>query len=196
MKLGMRGRAALLAWAVVVACGLAWTTTHAGETGAIAAAAARWPADSTLTRDANVPTLLFFAHPHCPCTRASLHELEWILARSHGNVRALIVFALPKGAGAGWGQTDIHDLAASLHDATLVDDLGALETHRFSVGLSGTVAVYAPSGELLYSGGITESRGHEGANAGRDAVLRTLSSRDGAPGLLGRVFGCPLESSK
>ena len=44
------------------------------------------------------------------------------------------------------------------------------ERPSFGVATSGQVLLYDPNGELRYSGGITRSRGHPGANAGRAAI--------------------------
>src|SRR5688572_30257716 len=41
-----------------------------------------WPEQTQLARSAGTPTLLLVAHPHCPCTRASLDELGAILSRA------------------------------------------------------------------------------------------------------------------
>jgi hypothetical protein len=66
------------------------------------------------------------------------------------------------------------------------------ETARaFGAKTSGFTALYAPDGRLLFHGGITASRGHEGDSAGAAAivdfvVLGTASVRNTA------VYGCGL----
>ncbi len=50
------------------------------------------------------------------------------------------------------------------------DEEGLL-AQKFGVETSGHVLLYDGNGQLLFSGGITGLRNHEGANAGRDALL-------------------------
>jgi hypothetical protein len=51
--------------------------------------------------------------------------------------------------------------------------------------------LYGSEGNLLFSGGITAARGHEGDNAGRSAIISCLTKseaeRNQTP-----VFGCSL----
>ncbi|MDB4942174.1 MAG: hypothetical protein JWP97_1708 [Labilithrix sp.] len=184
---------AAAAWVALVAAGFGWTFGHAGTPGHVAAAPARFPATSTLPLEAAVPTLVVFAHPRCACTRATLHELEWIVTRTRGHVRTYVVFARPPGAGADWQSTTLHAAAKAMDGVTVIDDDGDALAHAFGATSSGQVVLYAPSGELLFSGGITLGRGHEGANAGRDAVLAAIS-RGSAATLASVVFGCALDT--
>ena len=70
-------------------------------------------------------------------------------------------------------------------------DEGGVETRRFGVTSSGHVLLYAPSGRLQFSGGITLSRGHEGDNPGSEAIIHVVRG-----GTLAQhetpVFGCTL----
>ena len=61
----------------------------------------------------------------------------------------------------------------------------------FHAETSGQTALYDATGNLLFSGGITSARGHEGDNDGRAAVVSLLTS-DGAEERETPVFGCPL----
>jgi hypothetical protein len=51
--------------------------------------------------------------------------------------------------------------------------------------------LYAPTGKLLFSGGITASRGHEGDNVGRSAIVSFILNGH-APVNHTPVFGCSL----
>ena len=66
----------------------------------------RWPAASTLAAGADRPTLDMFAHPRCPCTRASLGELRGLLSRFAGRMTTHVVFMRPAGSSASWSHTD------------------------------------------------------------------------------------------
>jgi hypothetical protein len=59
--------------------------------------------------------------------------------------------------------------------------------------------VYAPGGELRFSGGITSARGHMGGNEQQDRLLAALAAAaptSTAPRTAGPVFGCPLEDPR
>src|SRR4051794_40937381 len=86
-----------------LAAGLGGMWRYDSTPGRAADPADAWPADSTLPPPDGHPSLLLFAHPHCPCTRASLEELAGVLA-SAPNVRAHVVFGVPTGHD-DWRQT-------------------------------------------------------------------------------------------
>jgi hypothetical protein len=52
--------------------------------GVAAATPGRWPADSRIKPDADRATLVMLAHPHCPCTRASIGELARLMTQAQG----------------------------------------------------------------------------------------------------------------
>ena len=41
----------------------------------------RWPCDSKICPRKDGPTLIMFAHPQCPCTRASISELAQLMTQ-------------------------------------------------------------------------------------------------------------------
>ncbi len=127
---------------------------------------------------------------------ASLAELGEILARGAGRVRATVAFRTPRDRPGDWRGGDIWRAAAALPGARVVADPGGVEGLRFGARTSGFVAVYDPSGRLLFAGGITPARGEAGPGAGRDAVIALLDrariDRAGAPRASAFVFGCPL----
>jgi hypothetical protein len=155
------------------------------------ASPAFFPVSSGLPLDRNKATLVFFAHPHCPCTRASLHELEAILAETGNNVSVVMVFAIPDGVPAGWEKGDLWNRAAALPGLHLFSDTGGREARGFGITGSGHVLLYEPGGKLIFSGGITPSRGHEGENPGRSAIVRYVLQGDSRVGHT-PVFGCSL----
>lgn len=147
-----------------------------------------WPAASQI-----VPhdlTLVLFAHPHCPCTRASLDELAMIMARSGGRLAAQVVFIQPDGQSAAWHQSDLWRSAQSIPGVTVQTDPGATEARLFHATTSGQVVLYE-HGRLRFDGGITWGRGHAGDNSGRRAILAVLNQLP-SPRVPTAVFGCAL----
>ena len=161
--------------------------------GATANAPQRWPAHTTLISAADRPTLVFLAHPQCTCTRASLDELAEVLARTPKRPKTYVLFLRPSTVDAGWEHTDLWSRARTLPDATVLRDHDGVEARRFGVETSGQTLLYA-GGSLVFSGGITGSRGHAGANAGETALISLLTRGD-ADRRGTSVFGCPLFTS-
>src|SRR5439155_10970718 len=76
------GRAAFGGWMLLVCGGLGVLVSFENSPGAAESPAMRWPADSRIERVENRATLVMLAHPRCPCTRASLRELELLDRKS------------------------------------------------------------------------------------------------------------------
>jgi hypothetical protein len=179
-------------WLVAVGAGMFVVTRYAATPGAAAAAAPAWPEGASIARGRDVPTLLLFLHPKCPCSRASVAELSAVVAKCPAKVAARVVFWGPPGAGADWFHTDLWDDAAALPGVDVVVDPGGVETRRFGAATSGQVLLYDTSGRLVFRGGITAGRGHAGDNAGRDGVVAFLNHGT-VPAEETPVFGCSFD---
>ena len=66
----------VVSWLLVVGAGMTLLSAYAATPGAPADPPHRWPSASTIVRREGLPTVLVFAHPGCPCTRATLGEIE------------------------------------------------------------------------------------------------------------------------
>ncbi len=69
------------------------------------------------------------------------------------------------------------------------------EAKLFGAKTSGDVLLFGANGKLIFAGGITASRGHEGDNPGADAMLKALgeSRRNKVTTTTATpVFGCSL----
>jgi hypothetical protein len=189
---------AIAAW--LAAIGFGWWTVSAyefrHEPAAMAETFGRWPVGSKLTLADDRPTMLYFMHPKCPCTRASLAELErlWFVQQQHGAKRGpklVIVVTAPADATVDWIASDTVVRARALEGALFCIDREGYEARRFGAATSGMVKWFDRAGTCLYSGGITASRGHEGNNVGREAVESLLAGATqpvvGLP-----AFGCRL----
>jgi hypothetical protein len=178
-------------WLIGASGGL-WTVwAYENRAGAPADAPGQWPAQSGLPRSSDGPTLVFLAHPRCPCTQASLGELAEVLGRTNPRPKTYVLFLRPESFAAGWEHTDLWRLASALPNATLVRDDDGIEARRFGAVTSGQTLLYDAGGKLTFSGGITGSRGHQGENAGRVELIKVLNGLGGHGGGTS-VFGCPL----
>lgn len=178
-------------WLLLVMTGMAVVLRHANTPGISAGKPATWPADSKIALDANRLTLVMFAHPHCPCTRATLAELDQLMSDRPGAIAAQVWFIQPDGMPDDWTDTDIRRQAAAIPGVSVHEDIAGVEARRFHAGTSGETLLYDKDGHLLFGGGITISRGHEGDNPGLDALEAIASSQ--TPELNKTpVFGCAL----
>lgn len=159
--------------------------------GAAGGSPSVYPAASSLPLDPKVPTLMMFLHAQCPCSRASVGELERIVARCSGRFVARVIFVQPEGLPEADMETDLWKSAMSIPGIQVLADGNGGESRRFCAETSGHTVVYAPNGQLLFQGGITHSRGHAGDNAGRDAAIAAVETA--TPDLAKTpVFGCAL----
>jgi hypothetical protein len=178
-----------LAWLIAVGVGLRMLGSYEATPGVAAEAPSSWPQGADVPHSADRPTLVMLAHPHCPCTRASIAELAQIVADAQGKVAAFVLFLKPSSSGPDWDDTPLREAAAAIPGVTVVSDVDGAQARRFGAETSGHTVVFSPDGRLLFTGGITAARGHAGGNAGETAVRALLSqqlpARTSTP-----VFGC------
>jgi hypothetical protein len=180
-----------ICWLCAVAAGLWVVRAYDNAPGVSADAPIRWPAGTRLVPASSGPTLVMLAHPMCPCTRASLDELAEALARTNGAAKTYVLFIRPAGFTDGWERTDLWQRAVAIPGVTPVRDDQGIEAARFGTVTSGQTLLYGADGALLFSGGITGSRGHAGDNDGRAGLIAQLT-RTGRGQTRTSVFGCPL----
>lgn len=180
----------MAAWLACVVCGYCFLLTYEGSPGAAAQAATTMPSGTVIQPTKQEFSLVMFVHPQCPCTRASLHELELALTRSP-KMQTYIVFLHPTDVDSSWVQSDLWNEARTIPNTVLIDDKGGALAARFGVTTSGEVLLYGPSRRLLFSGGITAARGHEGDNEGLNAVVALTNGRPTTVHST-NVFGCSL----
>jgi len=187
--------AAAIWLAALVTC-MAFMSRYADKPGSAGLPPGQWPVESRIVLDTQHPTLLMFAHPQCPCTRASIRELEQLVSDCRGMVNAQVWFIKLAGTPTNWTDTDLWRSAAAIPGVTVHVDENGAEAQRFQSKTSGQTVLYAPSGELLFHGGITIARGHEGDNPGVDVIESLLQHKDAAPVAASTpVFGCELFGS-
>lgn len=180
-----------ICWIAASCGGLVLLAMYAGAPGSSQHVAEQFPIDSKIQLSQRGPTLIFFAHPQCPCTRASIGELEKIVASYQSSVTTWVVFFKPIGSDEAWDQTDLRRTAAAIPGAHVISDPGGAEARRFHATTSGETLLYSDQGKLLFNGGITSARGHAGDNAGRDAIESCLANSVPAHRNT-PVFGCPI----
>lgn len=177
-------------WIATVAFGLRAFSQYENTPGRVGALPRAWP-ESQIERSSDRPTLIMVAHPHCPCTRASVGELAQIMARLQGKVAAYVLLVKPKEAGRDWEETGLRRSAEAIPGVKVLLDPDGVEARRFGAETSGHTQLFGTDGRLLFSGGITASRGHAGGNAGERAIIALVNNQTPAQ-TEALVFGCAL----
>lgn len=183
--------AAGLVWAIGIGLGMhrLWQYSYGSEPGARPPVV--WPKEASVSPHGSLPTLLMFVHPRCPCTRASIEELARLMRFARERLAVTVCVFSPTELHDGWERTELWASAQAIPGVAMYRDRDAREAQRFQAVKSGTVLLYSPAGRLLFSGGITNGRGHEGDSVGRATILALLEGRP-APEDPVPAFGCPI----
>lgn len=178
-------------WLIAVAAVMGSLIAYSNSPGKSGMPPQRWPVHSQVSLDTSRPTLVMVVHPRCPCSRASIGELELLVARCQGQFSAQVLFASPAGTTEDWAKTDLWRTASGIPGVNVRSDKAGIEARHFRLETSGHTVLYDRDGQLMFQGGITLSRGHAGDNPGRDA-LSALLRHEPSTRIQTPVFGCSL----
>lgn len=166
------------------------------EPGRAGDAPERWPQDSAIRIVQDKANLVMFAHPHCPCTRASVAELARLAAQIGDRAQVHVVLVRPPGTDPGFEDGTVAERAKAIPGARVIVDDGAREADRFGAHTSGATVLYRRDHRLAFSGGITTARGHEGRGPAHTRILAAIE-RDAPPELAETpTFGCELANKE
>jgi hypothetical protein len=178
-------------WLSLIGAGVAYVWNYQGTPGMPGEPPAEWPTASRIQPTAQLPTLVVLIHPHCPCSRATIGELALLMTHAQGLVNANVLFVKPRQFSADWSQTDLWNSATSIPGVKVMTDEDGVEAGLFKSLTSGQAMLYDNNRRLVFSGGITASRGHAGDNEGRIAILSLLRTGVSTTKKTA-VFGCAL----
>jgi len=139
--------------------------------------------------------LYVFLHPYCPCSKATLHELEELLNKikksTYSTVKTKIIFFKSGQDTKNWEKGTLWKNVHQLNNVeVIIDSNGGLSKH-YQAKTSGETMLFDKKGHRLFDGGITISRGHEGDNPGKEYIYR-LVTQEKTNRIDSPVFGCPL----
>jgi hypothetical protein len=178
-------------WLLAIGAGFAVIWNYQTNRGNVGDTPKHWPSQSEIVLDQRRNTLVMFAHPQCPCTRASVEELNRLLAQCAGSVAAQVWFTKPGRFSGDWTLSSLWRSVAAIPTVTVHEDSRGVQAALFGAETSGYVVLYDIHGKLLFHGGITASRGHAGDNAGEQALISLITKQkvelSQAP-----VYGCSL----
>lgn len=188
----------IVGWLGLIACGFGALAAYASIPGAVGDPPSIWPSNDAggmqLARGTH--TVILAVHPRCPCTRATINELERTLARA---IEQPVIYALIFEPGPddsadvdeSFARTRIAERLGSLPGVVMISDPGSIIAQQFGALTSGHTLVYDATGSLVFSGGLTPTRSHEGPNTGSASLVELFNGRS-AIAEQTPVYGCPL----
>lgn len=178
-----RAAAAVVAWAIALVGVVGWLVMFETEPAPAAASSEPGPQPPRWRMDV-------YAHPRCPCTRATIEEVSRLAARLGDRIELRFWFFRPDGEPDAWAHSGSWKSASTIERAVVATDPGGRLASRAGATASGHVVLSSPDGRPVFNGGVTLTRGHVGPSPGGDAIYSWAISGSGleqAP-----TLGCPL----
>jgi hypothetical protein len=180
----------LIIWSLAIVAGAAWMADYASRPGPSATIPEFQ--SGVIGSGSKKPQLMVFLHPYCPCSRATLSELERLQARYPVAFDIHAFVYKPADKKDDWARTDIWQKAVGIGGVN-VSILSDEDLKQYEALTSGQVILYDAEQRPVFSGGITRGRGHEGDNLGRQSIERYLETGV-ATVVETPVFGCIIRS--
>lgn len=188
----------VIGWVLVLVVGFTWVFAESARPAETVVQSwestpAVFPATTAVTRPAGRWMAVISLHPMCPCSKASVHELERILAETGGRLEARVLMCLTAGSTGDWKDSTLTSGLSGIAGVTVSLDEDGAESARFGATVSGHTVLFDPAGKRVFAGGITASRGQEGDNLGHDIIVANVNGAGPARMPHGTpVYGCSL----
>lgn len=146
----------------------------------------------------NQPGLVahFFLHPQCPCSAASVEELDRLMTRLGAKSDLLVTAHVfePENATNDWAGSEMVARLKRMPGVQVQMDPLGKQGETLGVKSSGHLLVYH-DGVLRFSGGLTALRGHAGRSDSGEAAYLALTGEHKNEWMTDVdwvVFGCPI----
>ncbi len=140
-------------------------------------------------------TLVIGIHPQCPCSLATISELERLHAKVNEQLRCKVYAYCPTKLSdeeqSRFLDSHLIKRAEAVPNCEIVRDRQGLEAAQRGITTSGGCVLYDRTGTPRFQGGITPSRGHEGDNLGSRSILAMIRGNDSEVTQT-PVYGCLL----
>lgn len=179
----------LTLWAVLIGSLLLWLGHYSMQEG-----------DRGLVpRELDEPSGLvahFFLHPQCPCSGASVEELDRLMTRLGAKSDLLVTAHVfePENATNDWAGSEMVARLKRMPGVQVQMDPLGKQGETLGVKSSGHLLVYH-DGVLRFSGGLTALRGHAGRSDSGEAAYLALTGEHKNEWMTDVdwvVFGCPI----
>lgn len=177
-------------WVTAIVTGFFFLQMYKSTPGVAAIGMAQWPSESKLPHGDGFQ-LVMFAHPQCPCTEASLSELGKVHARAP-RLKSYVVFMGSDKKDISWvTDSRLYHKAKSIQGSQVLLDRNGKEAKLFGAQTSGQTMLFDDKGKLIFAGGLTAMRGHEGDNIGVQSVIDLVNGKRKTSDTTA-VFGCEI----
>lgn len=184
----------ILIWICSIFIGMKILYDYSKTPGPEGHSSSEWPYSSRLAKPSARPVLIMTVHPKCPCSQASIEELAKILTKVGNRIQAHVLM-LPLGTSpdalADAKNNYVWIRGSETPNLQMHIDYEAREAKGFGALVSGQVLLFSSKGKLIFQGGITQSRGHQGDSAGHAAIVQYIEQRK-IQITKSPVFGCHL----
>lgn len=180
-------------WILVLVSGVFAFANYSYTPGKPADLQITWPSLSSLKPSLKQPELLVFLHPKCSCSHATLADLARLIPDIGSRAHVRVVFN-DLGDPSLLEESHSYAMASEIPGVELVKDPNGVQSNLFGVKTSGQMFLYDEQGVLVFSGGLTPSRGHEGESQGSITVLKWLNTRE-LQWKTSDVFGCSMKEN-
>lgn len=136
----------------------------------------KWPPPGLQLSEADNVVAIFY-HPRCPCTRATIRNLERLVPRFASTARIIAFAFQPHDEDLSWLESETTQRLRAIPNSQIVPDVDGKFALQYGATTSGHVLLFDASGRLRFNGGITPSRGHEGSCKGTDSLLHLVNGK-------------------
>jgi hypothetical protein len=142
-------------------------------------------------------TLVLAVHPECPCTAASLEQLERLLAQNPDRIQTIVLFWTDQGefSAPAVRQSRYWKRLAALPHVTLVPDSDGATAASLGAVVSGSLVAFDAEGRARFHGGLTASRGHAGSSRGLEFLQAIVEGKASPDVCSAPAFGCELQEA-
>lgn len=184
----------IVLWLGAIAFGMSKLIKYSMKEGASSRVVQNWPGHTQLQRSPSRLTLVLALHPFCPCSMATLAELNKIIAKASNHLSIKVLFIRSIFGEKEKVKEESSPLLKELKTLPgieIIMDKEGREARLFGFTTSGHTALFSPGGKTLFTGGITPGRGHQGTSDGEIAIL-DFALRGKSSIHQAKVFGCSL----
>ncbi|MEP6901110.1 MAG: hypothetical protein ABJA66_05130, partial [Actinomycetota bacterium] len=139
----------ILIWAIAIGIGTVWITDYSTRPGRAANSPSGLPSGYLSENPAKLPKLLVFLHPYCPCSRATLTELNRLVEKNKDLVEVSVFIYQPSDQSPEWSKSDLWQTAEEIPNVKL-SAISEAELQKFGAITSGQTLLYDADGLLVF----------------------------------------------
>lgn len=186
---------ALGIWGASLATAWSRLYSHAYQATETGRGVPRWPQGTLLGETASRFRIVVFVHPFCPCTAATVRELDESLTRIPDDVTIDAIAVTAGFSPEELLRSRTLEALRRMPRVRLHSDPEGHERALFGAVVSGETFGFDPHGRRVFHGGVTPGRGHQGDADGQRELEDLAAGRRQAPAEA-PVFGCRLPGAE